>query len=194
MPQVAGTQWQLDPSHGRMLIGTDVAGRAAKMGHRLTIQMERWQATVAWSGDRPTAVDLTVEVDSLQVLNGEGGLTPLTAPEKALIRGNALKCLDSKKHGLIRFGCNDIESTDDGYRLTGELEIHGKAKQHVIEVRVTKDGDSDGDSWQVDGSTVVRHSDFGVRRYSMLMGAMQVADGVTVSFSGTVSTDEIRGA
>ncbi|MCV7384731.1 YceI family protein [Mycolicibacter longobardus] len=187
---MAGKQWRLDPSHGRMLIGTDVAGRAAKMGHRLTIEMERWQATVAWSGDRPTAVNLTVEVDSLQVLNGEGGLTPLTAPEKTLIRGNALKCLDSKKHGIIRFGCNDIEATDDGYRLTGDLEIRGKAKQHVIEVRVT----GNGDSWQVDGSTVVRHSDFGVRRYSMLMGAMQVADEVTVSLSGTVSADEIRGA
>jgi hypothetical protein len=34
----------------------------------------------------------------------------------------------------------------------------------------------------------VRHSDFGVRRYSMLMGAMQVADEVTVSFTGTADT------
>lgn len=203
VPPVTGTQWKLDASHGQLLVRTDVAGRAAKMGHRLTIVMERWEATVSWSGDRPTAVELSVEVDSLRVLQGEGGMTPLTAPEKALIRSNALKCLDSNKHRLIRFGSSDIEPTDDGYRLTGELEIHGRRRPHVIEVRVTQAGGSarlaggevklgpphqHGD-WQVTADSRVLHSDFGVRRYSMLMGAMQVADEVTVSFSGTIAAD-----
>lgn len=187
MPRVTGTQWQLDASHGSLQLGTEVAGRAAKMGHRLSIAMERWQATVSWSGDQPAAVDLTVEVDSLRVLRGEGGLTPLTAPEKTLIRANALKCLDSTRHRLIRFGCNDIEAIDGGYRLAGELGIRGRTKPHVIEVRVT----GDGDSWQIGGDTRVRHSDFGVRRYSMLMGSMQVADEVAVSLSGSVRADAL---
>ncbi|MEB3022044.1 YceI family protein [[Mycobacterium] crassicus] len=187
---MAKTQGQFDESHGRLLLGTDVAGRAAKMGHRLTIAMERWQAAVSWSGARPTAVTLTVDVDSLRVLRGDGGLTPLTPPEKALIRGNALKCLDSARYGRIRFESNDIAPTDDGYRLTGTLEIHGRTNPHVIEARVT---DLDG-SWQIDGESRVRHSDFGVRRFSMLMGAMQVADEVTLSFSATVPDDEARGS
>ncbi|CAJ1503652.1 YceI family protein [[Mycobacterium] holstebronense] len=184
---MTGTQWQLDASHGQLLVRTDVAGRAAKMGHRLTIVMERWEATVSRSGDRPTAVELAVEVDSLRVLQGEGGMTPLTAPEKTLIRGNALKCLDSRKHRLIRFSSSAIEPTDDGYRLSGELEIHGRRKPHVVELRVTNAGGSD--SWQLSGDSRVLHSDFGVRRYSMLVGAMQVADEVTVSFSGTLTAD-----
>lgn len=194
VPRMTRTQSRLDPSHGQLLLRTEVAGRAAKMGHRLTIVMERWEATVSWSGDRPTALELAVEVDSLQVLRGEGGMTPLSAPEKTLIRSNALKCLDSNKYRLIRFGSTDVEPTDDGYRLTGELEIHGRRKPHVIAVRVAKDGDAHGGSWQVDCDTRVRHSDFGVRRYSMLMGAMQVADEVTVSFSGTIAADELDGA
>lgn len=183
---MTGTQWQLDASHGQLLVRTDVAGRAAKMGHRLTIVMERWNATVSWSGDRPTDVELAVEVDSLQVLQGEGGMTSLTPPEKTLIRSNALKCLDSKKHRLIRFASGDIEATDDGFRLSGELEIHGRRKPHVVEVAVTE---NPAGSWQVSGDSRVLHSDFGVRRYSMLMGAMQVADEVTVSFSGTIEAD-----
>lgn len=187
VPRMTGKQWQLDASHGQLLVRTAVAGRAAKMGHRLTIVMERWEATVSWTGDRPTAVELAVEVDSLRVLQGDGGMTPLTAPEKTLIRSNALKCLDSNKHRLIRFGSSDIEPTDDGYRLTGELEIHGRRKPHVVELRVTHQPDG---SSQLSGDSTVRHSDFGVRRYSMLMGAMQVADEVTVSFSGTVAADE----
>jgi polyisoprenoid-binding protein YceI len=190
VPQVAGTQGKFDASHGQLQLTTGVSGRAAKMGHRLTIAMERWQAAVSWSGERPTAVALIVEVDSLRVLRGDGGLTPLTAPEKALIRTNARNCLDAGKFERIRFECNDIESTDDGYRLAGTLEIRGTSKPHVIEVRVV---DLAG-SWRVDGETVVRHADFGVRRYSMLMGAMKVADEVTVSFSATVSAQQIRGS
>ncbi|MGV0626318.1 YceI family protein [Mycolicibacter minnesotensis] len=180
------TQWQIDAAHGRLQLGTGVAGRAAKMGHRLTIVMERWEATVSLSDDRPTAVQLSVEVDSLRVLQGDGGLTPLTGPEKALIRANALKCFEADKHPLIRFSCSDIEPTDDGYRLAGELEIRGKRRAHVLAVRVA----DEGGSWQIDGDSQVLHSDFGVRRYSMMLGAMQVADEVAVTFSATVAAQQ----
>ena len=188
---MTATPGQFDASHGRLVIRTDVTGRAAKMGHRLTIAMERWQATVAWPDGRPAAVTLTVDVDSLRVLHSEGGLTPLTAPEKALIRSNARNCLGAAEHGPIRFECNDIEPTDDGYRLTGMLQIRGRTKPHVVGIRVEPPNQSNG-AWRIEGDTVVRHSDFGVRRYSMLMGAMQVADEVTVSLSATVPADEIR--
>ncbi|WP_373692480.1 YceI family protein [[Mycobacterium] kokjensenii] len=181
---MTGTQWQFDASHGRLLVRTGVAGRAAKMGHRLTLAMERWQATVTWADGRPTAVHLDTEVDSLRVLQGDGGLTPLTPPEKSLIRSNALKCLGGDKHPLIRFACTRIEPTDDGYRLTGELEIRGRKRPHVLAVQAAQTDDC----WQVDGSTEVRHSDFGVRRYSMMMGAMQVADEVVVSLSATTGS------
>lgn len=187
---MTGVQRQFDASHGQLRLSTGVTGRAAKMGHRLTIAMERWQAAVSWSAERPTAVTLTIEVDSLKVLSGEGGLTPLTTPEKALIRTNARNCLDADNYDRIRFECTDIESTDAGYRLTGTLEIRGRTKPHTIDVQVA----DLGGSWQVGGDTVVRHSDFGVRRYSMLMGAMKVADEVAVTFSATISVDEIRGS
>lgn len=188
VPQMATGQF--DASHGQLQLGTGVTGRGAKMGHRLTIAMERWQAQVSWSGQQPTAAALTVEVDSLQVLRGDGGLTPLTAPEKSLIRSNARSCLEAAEYGRIRFECNDIAPTDDGYRLAGSLEIRGRTRPHVIEVRVTH---LDG-SWRIEGETVVRHTDFGVRRYSMLMGALRVADEVTVHLCATVPEEKIRGS
>jgi hypothetical protein len=52
------------------------------MGHRLTIAMTTWRAGVRWSDGEPAEADLTVEVDSLEVLRGEGGLTPLSGPER----------------------------------------------------------------------------------------------------------------
>ena len=37
------TVWKLDASDGQLLVKTGVAGRVAKMGHRLTIAMNTWR-------------------------------------------------------------------------------------------------------------------------------------------------------
>lgn len=171
----------MDAAHGELLVRTGVSGRAAKMGHRLTIRMKRWQATVRWSTDRPTAVHLTVAVDSLEVLGGQGGLTPLSAPEKTLARVNALACLDSDRYPRIEFQASDIAATAAGYRMIGTLQIHGRQRQHTLEVRA----EHFDESTRLRCDTEVRHSDFGVKRYSMLMGSVKVADTVTVSLSAT---------
>lgn len=155
------------------------------MGHRLTIAMTRWQVTVQWADDEPSSAELSVEVDSLEVLRGEGGVKSLSGPEKALVRSNALKSLSANRFPNIRFISDVIEQTAAGYRLTGTLQIRGKSRQHVIDLR-TEDL---GDSWRMTVESTVRQSDFGIRPYSLLMGSLQVADEVTVSFSAVRTKD-----
>jgi polyisoprenoid-binding protein YceI len=171
--------WDLDGADGELMIRTGVAGRAAQLGHRLTIAMRGWRATVHWSDDEPVSAELTVDVDSLEVVRGDGGLTPLSGPEKILVRGNALRSLNARRFPRISFAAKTIEKTDDGYRLTGTLTIHGKARTQVVDVRA----DDLGDSWRMSSETAIRQSDFGVRPYSQLLGSLKVADDVTVSFT-----------
>jgi polyisoprenoid-binding protein YceI len=177
--------WGLDGSDGELLIRTGVAGRAAQLGHRLTIAMRRWRATVQWNGDSPVSADLTVDVDSLEVVRGDGGLTPLSGPEKILVRGNALRSLDGRRFPRISFATNIIEKIDDGYRLTGTLTIHGKARTQVVDVRT----DDLGDGWRLCSETLVRQSDFGIKPYSQLLGSLKVADEVTVVFTARRAKD-----
>lgn len=155
------------------------------MGHRLTISMRRWQATVRWSAGAPVSAQLTVEVDSLEVLHGEGGLTPLSGPEKTLVRSNALRQLDAKRFAQICFDAYSIEHSQDGYRLAGMVQIHGKARRYEIDLR-TEDL---GGSWRMSTRAVVRQSDFGVKPYSLMMGSLKVADDVTIAFSATHGKD-----
>ena len=177
--------WVLDASSGELLVRTGVAGRAAKMGHRLTLAMRDWQATVQWDGDDPVKADLTVDVGSLDVVRGDGGLTPLSGPEKILVRTNALRSLDAQRFPRIDFAAETIEPIDDGYRLTGELTIHGKTRPLTVEVCT----DDLGDSWSLSSETVVRQSDFGIKPYSQLLGSLKVADDVTVSFRARRAKD-----
>ena len=143
--------------------------------------MASWRASVDWSGDAPTRAELTVEVDSLEVLSGEGGVTPLGGTEKGVARSNALKSLDAKKFPQIRFAADDIAKTPDGYRMTGTLEIHGTARPQVVDLKVDDTGDT------VALSTQVRllQTDFGVKLISLFMGAMKVADDVIIDFRAT---------
>lgn len=182
---MAATTWILTAADGELLVHTGVAGRAAKIGHRLTIAMKRWQATVRWSGGEPAAAKLTVEVDSLEVVRGEGGVTPLSGPEKALVRSNALRQLDAGHFPEICFEAETIEKNRDGYRLTGVLQIRGKTRAQVIELRT----DDLGDAWRLSSEAAVRQSDFGVKRYSLLMGSLKVADEVVVSYTARRTKD-----
>ena len=155
------------------------------MGHRLTIAMRRWQATVRWSDSAPVAAQLTVDVDSLDVLQGEGGLTPLSGPEKILVRSNALRQLGAGRFPQICFDADSVDQSQDGYHLSGALQIHGKSRPHVIDLR-TEDL---GKVWRLSAQAVVRQSDFGVKPYSLLMGSLRVADDVTVVFTAQQTKD-----
>lgn len=178
-------EWSLDASDGELLLATGVQGRAARMGHRLTIAMTRWHATVSWAGSEPAAVELVVETDSLEVLRGEGGVKGLSAPEKALVRSNALKSLDANRFPEIRFVARTVDKTDDGYRLSGELTVRGKTRAYEIELRT----DDLGDEWRMTAESTVRQTDYGVKPYSLLMGSLQVADDVALSFTATHPKD-----
>ncbi|MCW2686673.1 MAG: hypothetical protein JWR37_1563 [Mycobacterium sp.] len=182
---MAKIAWTLDASGGELLVHTGVTGRAAKLGHRLTIAMNSWGATVSSVVGEPTAVDVTVEVDSLEVLRGDGGLKPLSGTEKAVARSNALKSLGTNRFPRIHFRAEDVEKTGDGYRLTGTLDIHGMARKRVIDLAV----EDLGASWRLSGSAVVRQSEFGVKPYSLMMGSMKVVDEVTVSFNFSQAKD-----
>ncbi|GAA1463652.1 YceI family protein [Williamsia maris] len=163
----------------RLLLHTGVTGKASKMGHRLTIAVTRWRAEVDWSGDRPIGVDLSAEVDSIDVVHGEGGVTPLLGPEKTLARSNALKTFEAERFPHIGFRTDTVDETAGGFRLIGTLEIHGVSHDHTVDLTVA----DLGESWGLSAEAVVRQSDFGIKPYSQLMGAMKVVDEVTVEFA-----------
>ncbi|OBB13741.1 S-adenosyl-L-methionine-dependent methyltransferase [Mycolicibacterium setense] len=177
------TRWTLGPDSGELLLTTGVTGSASRMGHRLTIAMRSWQAVVDREGEEPAAVEVTVDLDSLDVLRGEGGMTPLSGAEKVLIRSNALKTLRTKRFPQAVFRSTEIDRDGDLYRIAGTLEIAGHSGPQTLEVRV----EADGDGWRIRGEAGVRHTDFSLKQYSMLMGAMKVADEVRVTLVVTVA-------
>ncbi|GAC58894.1 hypothetical protein GOHSU_57_00120 [Gordonia hirsuta DSM 44140 = NBRC 16056] len=170
--------WDLSAADGELLLHTDTAGRAARTGHKLTITMGTWTAQATVEDGHPVAVTLTVDVDSLQVIKGEGGLTPWTGVEAGTARKNALKSLEVKKYPTITYRSTAVTFDDDVYRVDGELTVCGVTRSHPLQVR------RDGADFRCE--TVVRQSEFGIKQFSLMMGTVKVADDVELSISATV--------
>ncbi|MDL9937706.1 YceI family protein [Gordonia sp. ABSL1-1] len=161
---------------GDLFIRTGVTGPAARTGHRLRIVLRDWRTEVTWDAGRPVAVVATVVVNSLEVVSGEGGLTPMSGPERALARTNALKSLGAKKFAEISYRADDIAPTGSGYRLSGDLTIGGRTRPQIVELDVA----DEGAAWHVTGETRLTQTDFGVKPYSLAMGTLKVADEVVI--------------
>lgn len=178
-----GTQWSVTASDGDLLVHTGVTGRAARTGHRLVLVVTTWQASVTLTDDeQPESLTATMTVDSLKVRSGEGGLTPMTGPEKAIARGNALRSLKSDKYPTISYRSDTFSPIDGGFRADGILTVAGTARPTRLDLSVTPAGDRH----RVTFETSVRHSDFGLKPYSMMMGSLKVADEVRITLDATV--------
>jgi hypothetical protein len=85
--QIAGA-YRLGPESGRLLVHTTRTGLGAKAGHDLTIEVTRWhgRATVDPATPADALVAVEVEVESLEVREGTGGVKALTEADRAEIR------------------------------------------------------------------------------------------------------------
>ena len=159
------------PSNGSLKIKTGKEGAAAKMGHNLTLVVNSWEATVE-GGDSPS-ISLTADPSSVEVESGEGGAKPLGDKDKKDIK----KTIDGKVLGSSQITFTSSEVTDS--EAKGDLSIAGGSSDVTIPISVSGD--------KISGSTTLNQSDFGVKPFSTMMGALKVKDQVTVEFEGTLS-------
>jgi polyisoprenoid-binding protein YceI len=96
----SASAYRLGPGFGRLLVKTTRTGLGAKAGHDLTIEVIRWhgRATVDAATPANTSVAVEVEVDSLEVREGTGGVKPLTDADRAEIKKTLGKVLHTAQH------------------------------------------------------------------------------------------------
>lgn len=163
---------KLGPANGTLTVKTGRSGAAAKAGHDLTIRVDAWEATLTL-GDDPSQSSLTLDADgsSLHVVDGTGGIQALGDDDKKNIK----KTIDDDviKRDDITFRSTSVEGDDSKLTVQGDLTLRGKTNPITFDIAV-------GDGGTVSGSAVVKQTDFGMKPYSALFGALKVADEVTV--------------
>lgn len=147
-------------------------GMAQKVGHDLIIDVGQWQATVTVGEDgAPGAITLEVDPRSLQVLEGRHGVKPLTDKDRAEIRSN----IDEKvlRGQPISFRSSTVRLDGGRLRVDGQLTIAGQQRPASFELDIAEDG-------TLSGTLAIVQSEWGIKPYRALMGALKVRDAVEV--------------
>jgi polyisoprenoid-binding protein YceI len=163
----AGT-YKLGPDNASLHVETGRSGAAAKAGHDLIIDVTSWEATLE-VGDA-SSLELSADPSSLHVREGKGGMQALGDDDKADIRKTIDKDVLKKKD--IKFTSSSCESAGDGLKVSGDLEMGGKTEPVSFDL-----SESDG---TLTGSAAIKQSDWGIKPYSALFGALKVNDEVKV--------------
>lgn len=159
---------------GRLLLRTGRQGFAGAAGHDLEIEATRWSGRVVVAEDvAASTVEITIDLGSLRVNSGTGGMKPLSERDKREIVGNARRQLGADAHPEARFVSTEVRPNGSGAELTGDLTLAGVVRP--VRLIIT---DLGGDRYRSTGAVV--QSEFGIKPYSAMMGALKVADRVTV--------------
>jgi polyisoprenoid-binding protein YceI len=173
----AGT-YRLGPGDGTLSIRTGRTGAAAKAGHDLVIEVTAWEGTLS-VGDSPadTSVELAADATSLRVREGTGGMQSLGDDDKANIRTTIHE--DVLKGRAITFRSTAVTGADGQLNVQGELTLAGTTRPLAFDLAV-------GDDGRLSGAAVVKQTDWGMKPYSTLFGALKVADEVRVEIDAAV--------
>ncbi len=170
--------YTLGPQQATLTVRTGKTGAASKAGHDLLIEVTSWSAELH-AGEDPAATEmrLTADSTSLQVLDGTGGLQALGDDDKVAI-GKTIED-EVLKRGAIEFRSSRVETGRDAgeLRVHGELDLLGARRPITFELRAADDGN-------LTGRATITQSEFGIKPYSTLFGALKVVDDVQVVFDG----------
>jgi polyisoprenoid-binding protein YceI len=177
LPRVSITagSHRLGPSDGTLWVHTGRSGAAAKAGHDLRLEVTAWEATLEF-GAQPT-VELTADPTSLRVREGTGGMQALDEGDRA----NIETTIDDEvlKREPIVFRSTRAAPAPGGLSVEGDLTLLGRTRPIAFDVTV-----ADGTLRAV---AVVTQTDFGIKPYSALFGALKVADEVKVELDARLS-------
>ena len=167
---------EVGPPSSTLRLRTYRQGLAAKAGHDLVLEAAAWHGavTVAAEPDGPSvAVEVEVDLRSLHVVSGSGGVKPLTDGDKAEIRTTMQKPLRTAEHPMATFRSTEVRVDGDRATLHGELSLAGQTQPVDLDVR--RDGNG-----RVVGHTEILQSSWGIKPYSGFLGALKLRDAVDV--------------
>lgn len=163
-------------------------GTLASLGHNHVLSSREVTGYV-WRHADParSGFDMVVPVESFIVddddaRRAEGPDFPVNVSEEAKqgTRRNLLgsAVLDAEHFARIRVRSSEISGAPGAPQVTAELTIKGMAGRVVLPVSMQHEGTS----LRVRGEFTLKQTDFGIKPYSVALGALQVQDELRIKF------------
>ncbi|HWG14875.1 MAG TPA: YceI family protein [Streptosporangiaceae bacterium] len=146
----------------------------------MTIDVTRWTGEL----DEPTAddaahgrLDVTIDLTSLGIREGHGGVKPLSDRDRRDIANTARKQLDTSRYPEAAYTATSFAPDDaGGGAIDGTLTLHGQSRPLRLQVSKTGDG-------RYRATATVVQSQFGIKPYSGMFGALKLRDDVDLEIT-----------
>ncbi|MDX1569496.1 MAG: YceI family protein [Xanthomonadales bacterium] len=186
--KLAGEGWsvlQVDPSHSELRIRVCRTGRMARLGHNHIVSASRIGGLAARDGDTFTAdlylavADLEVDRDDLREAAGPDFDSDLTKQDKTDTRANMLseKVLAASGHPFLAAELAATELASG--RAEYPIDFRIRERHRTVNVPLKVDF---GSQVEVRGRFSLAQSAFGLEPFSILGGAIGVADELEIEF------------
>ncbi len=166
---------EIDASTAECLVFTQKEGLLSKVAHDLKLRVTKF--TLAWDG-----VTLTARFDprSLRVVDAlvKGRESPgsLSDGDKKKIEKSIVQdVLHARKHRSIEFHSTEVATEGEGYRVKGELSLHGVTRPIRAKVKLASG------RWSAQVS--LNQPDYDITPFTAMLGALKVKPKVRVRLS-----------
>ncbi len=167
--------FRLGPDNARLSLRTERAGAAAAAGHDLVLRVTSWDAQLVL-GDEPSA-ELDADGTSFRVIESTGGMQALQEDDRSSIHETISSDVLTREQ--ISFRSTEVGAEAEGNRVhvQGDLTLVGQTRPVEFDLVLADDG-------TVSGSALVKQTDWDIKPYSALFGALKVKDEVLVVLEG----------
>jgi hypothetical protein len=170
--------FRLGPDSGRVVIKTGRAGLAARAGHDLTIEVTRWSAQIEVPAEEnggvgAAMVSAELDLGSLEVREGTGGVKPLTDGDRREIKKTMSGILGDATASFT--SSRVIPAGASGGAVEGTVTLNGKTQPARLQVTAPGPG-------RYRGTATVTQSGFGIKPYTGFFGALKLRDEVGLEF------------
>jgi polyisoprenoid-binding protein YceI len=168
--------YDIGPSDASLTVHTTRAGLGARLAHDLILEAKTWSGSITFDDADPAAssVEVTVAASSLAVIDSSGGVKPLSDGDRQEIARNINeKILRSDRYPDITFRSSAISGQADTFTVTGDLTIAGTTRPVSLTATV-------GGSGRVTVRTTVVQTQFGIKPFSAMLGALKIDDRVEI--------------
>jgi polyisoprenoid-binding protein YceI len=172
-------EWRVETARSVLAVNVFRAGALSSQLHDHRFAPTRWNASLKFDPQRPSAAALQVSVDAASLRDVE---TSLKEKDREGAEHEMLgpKVLDVQRFPLVRFELQHLQvdqQSPDGQllgTLTGWLELHGQRRPLTVPVHVRWDANQ----LDASGAVTFKQSDFGIKPYKKLLGSIAVHDEV----------------
>jgi polyisoprenoid-binding protein YceI len=171
-------------SASRLEVKTGKAGILGFAGHEHMIRARGFTGRVVWFPESPHSshVDVRIFTDSLEVMT-----PPDTEEIRKVTESMRGEVLHVDRFPEILFEARTTSMSDDAFRMTATLTMHGETRTFPIDVHVTLGGDT----IRATSTFPVKQSDFGITPFrGGPGGTVRVADRVTFEIAAVAIRQE----